>query len=668
MKFFLIYNTVSGLRSFRLEQPTITLGTLPSNHLVLAGDKIEPIHSIIEKQPDGGWHITDLGSEAGIFVNDKKIHVEADLQPGDKVVLGGVELHFEQQVAVPATTTNKDIAQGQVLPQSEGTKDLPKEDNLFKVDGAKKPKGKTLEVVAYWGDRVLEIEHYHKPGTGKDLPSVATIGHPPKADFLAAGPKNLKLFTIAKATSSGFTLKLAKGMKARLRRSGKVKKVETAGNYKLSSKDIADVEYGPIRYFFLYVTLPKLQLPKQSPRDPLLLALMWFGTASFLLFSTIMAFTDPPDKDPHRSDDIWSVVSVAKEVDPEIEKEKVEKKKVVIKDKPKPNVKPSIPKREIKPIPVEKPKEVKEIKKLKQVIQPKPRPKIQQIAVKPPTKKPPAPKSGPQGSVKKTGLANPDGVGAGRPIAGLKKGTAKGSPGAGNNQKGAARKGKSASSVAGVEGVSNKKASGVNLSKLGQSAGKIFNKSGAGAIQTNFRSSGGGLGGGSGSASRTRGLGGSLTQGSALGLEGSSGQMNNFGSGAGGLLSGSGGTGGFSTKGPGGRSRAPVNIHVGSGGAPGVSGGLSQGEVSGVIRSQHNAIRHCYEKILQKQPNAAGKVTMRFVIGANGSVLTTSVQQDTIRSSELNSCIIARIRTWKFPKPAGGQKVTISYPWVFKGT
>ena len=110
------------------------------------------------------------------------------------------------------------------------------------------------------------------------------------------------------------------------------------------------------------------------------------------------------------------------------------------------------------------------------------------------------------------------------------------------------------------------------------------------------------------------------------------------------------------------------NIHVGFDGAPGVSGGLSQGEVSGVIRSQHNAIRHCYEKILQKKPNAAGKVTMRFVIGANGSVLTTSVQQDTIRSSELNSCIIARIRTWKFPKPPDGQKATITYPWVFKGT
>ena len=102
------------------------------------------------------------------------------------------------------------------------------------------------------------------------------------------------------------------------------------------------------------------------------------------------------------------------------------------------------------------------------------------------------------------------------------------------------------------------------------------------------------------------------------------------------------------------------------GGASGVSGGLSQGEVSGVIRGQHNAIRHCYEKVLQKQPNAAGKMSVKFVIGASGKVLTVKIVQDTIRSNELGGCIIANIKTWKFPKPAGGQKVTITYPWVFK--
>lgn len=669
MKFFFIYNTVSGLRSFRLEQPTITLGTLPSNHLVLAGDKIEPIHSIVEKQPDGGWRITDLGSEAGIYINGRQIDVEADLKPGDKVVLGGVELHFEQQVAErkkAAVALGKEIAQGRV--SSEGARakvppQLPKEDRLFKVDSGKKPHGRTLEVVAYWGDRVLEIEHYHKPGTGKDMPSVATIGQSSKADFVAAGPKDLKLFTIAKATSSGFTLKLASGMKARLRRSGKVKKVDQAGNYKLSSKDIADVEYGPIRYFFLYVTLPRLQLPKQSPRDPLLLALLWSSTIGFIFFAIILFITDPPEKDRHRQDDIWSVVSVAKEVTPpKVEKEKVPKKKVVLKNKPKP--KPPVPVPENKPKPAPEPKKVAEKKKPQTIAKPTPKPKIRQIAA--PKKTPPKPQTGAQGSAKKVALNTPpDGVGAGKPK-GVKKGTARGTPGGGNNLAGGVRKGKGSTSVAGVEGVNNKKASGVNLSKLGQSAGKIFNKAGAGAIQTNFRSSGGGLGGGSGSGSRTRGLGGSLTQGSALGLQGSAGQMNNFGSGAGGLLSGSGGSGGFSTRGPGGKGRAPVNINVGSGGAPGVSGGLSQGEISGVIRNHHNAIRHCYEKVLQKQPSATGKVRIKFVIGANGGVISTATEQDTIRSSELNSCIIAKIRTWRFPKPSGGQKVTVTYPWVFR--
>lgn len=645
------------------------MGSLPSNHLVLAGQDIEPIHSIVERQSDGTWKITDLGSEAGIIINGTAIDVEANLTPGDKVTLGGVELHFEEQAAA-AIADGEDIpddkvAKGAVLPPSDQPKakskskrrksGAKKEDNLFKIKSGHPPRGKTLEVVAYWGDRVLEIEHYHKPGQVKDGPTEATIGLPPEADFIAAGEEKLTSYTIARATSSGFTLSLRDGMKARLRRSGKVKHVKKGGKFKLSFKDIADVEYGPIRYFFLYVTLPKLQLPKQSPRDPLFLAFLWLGTAAFGLFAAILIASTPPEKDRHRDDDIWSVLSVTKEVDQvkkEKKKEQSAKKIVKIKHKPKPEVKRPVPQIQEKPKPKVDPKKLAEKAKPKVTTQAKPKPKLRTIAP------PPAKKTAPTSQVAK----NPGASAPARPAPGPKATKPRGpSGGAGNNVAGGQRKGKGANSAAGVEGVSNNKSSGVNLSKLGQSAGKIFNKSGAGAIQTNFRSSGGGLGGGSGSGTRHRGLGGSLSQGSALGLQGSSGQLNNFGSGGGGLIAGQGG--GFSGMSSGRSQRA---VRVGAAGAPGVSGGLSSEQIGGVIRNHHNAIRHCYEKSLQKQPNLAGKIRMKFVIGANGGVLSVSTEQDSLGSGELSGCILAKIRTWRFPKPTGGQKVTVTYPWVFK--
>ncbi|MCY4444643.1 MAG: AgmX/PglI C-terminal domain-containing protein [Proteobacteria bacterium] len=680
MKFFFIYNTVAGLRSYRLDQPTITVGSLPSNHLVLAGKNVEPIHGLVERQTDGNWRITDLGSEAGISINGKKIDVETELHPRDKIQFGNVELHFEQELP----TDEKLIvgaARGKVINDSTPTKtkksqaavstpqpsSLVPKDQLFNVDKVgEKSSGKTLEVVACWGDRVLEIEHYHPKKKGSKKRSVATIGHFGVADFIAAGPKNIKLFTIAKATTSGFTLKLVKGMKARLRRAGKIKNVEKAGNFKLSSRDIADVEYGPVRYFFLYVTLPKLKLPKQSPRDPLLLAMIWAGMLFFFMAAGTIILRPAPEMDAHKKDDIWSVVTVSKDVSTP-KKEKEEKKpEIVIKPVKKENQKPVVPQVKPKPVPIKPAQKAVEKVKPQKITRPTPNRKLNKIAPAPKTvvSKPKTPPKSVVGSAAVGGKKADGTVSGGSPKKNLKGVGAKGVAGGGNGSKGGVRKGKGKNSVAGVEGVSNKQASGVNLSKLGQSAGKIFNKAGAGAIRTNFQSSGGGLGGGSGSGERTRGLGGSLAAGSALGLEGTSGQMNKFGSGGGGILTGAKGVGGFSASGTGG-GRSKVQINVSSDGAPGVSGGLNSGVVTKVIRANHNAIRHCYEKQLQRNPNARGRIKARFVIGANGRVVSVTKIQDTVGSSELIGCIFQKVRTWKFPKPAGGQKVTVTYPWAF---
>ena len=679
MRYFFIYNTISGLRSYRLEQPTITVGALPSNHLVLAGKAIEPIHAVIEKKSDGSWKITDLGSETGIVVNGEKIDVEFDLKPGDKILLGSVELHYELQVPDNENLAPADAARGRVVSDQKSAnmkkKPIVAAQKLFDNKN-KSPSGKTLEVVSYWGDRVLEIEHYKYTSETKKKPRklTATIGITPKDDFIAAGPKKLSAFPLAKVSSSGFTLKLAKDMKARLRRSGKIKKVNKPSTIKLSSKDIADVEYGAIRYFLLFVTLPKLVLPKHSPRDPLFLGLFLIGICVFVLSFSALLLVDLPDK-KSKEDDRWFVHTGPSKSFALPEKEAVKKKAVDLKPVKKQPPKPLVPQIKPKPKPKVNPKEVVAKKKPQKVTKVTPPPKINKLLQTPPkpAKKPPSKPAvkalaakKPGGSAKKTSAVS-DAVAAGvKKVPLTKKNIAKSaSAGGGGGAAGGKRKGKSKSDVHGVEGVSNNKGSGVNLAQLGQSAGKILNKAGAGAINTNFKSSsGGGLGGGSGSVARTSGLGGSLTQGSSLGLEGSSQQINKFGSG-GGLLSGVGGKGGFSISGKGGKRRAPINVNVGSGGAPGVSGGLSQSEVTKIIRANQNAIRHCYERLLQKNPSAAGKIKAQFVIGANGRVVSVTKQSDSVGSSSFSECIFQKIRTWSFPKPVNGQKVVVSYPWVF---
>jgi outer membrane biosynthesis protein TonB len=71
----------------------LIIGRLPSNHLVISGDKIEPIHAMVEIDEDTGEvRILDMASEEGIFVNNKKIDVVATLVAGDIIRIGDVKI------------------------------------------------------------------------------------------------------------------------------------------------------------------------------------------------------------------------------------------------------------------------------------------------------------------------------------------------------------------------------------------------------------------------------------------------------------------------------------------------------------------------------------------------------------------------------------------------
>ncbi len=66
----------------------------------------------------------------------------------------------------------------------------------------------------------------------------------------------------------------------------------------------------------------------------------------------------------------------------------------------------------------------------------------------------------------------------------------------------------------------------------------------------------------------------------------------------------------------------------------------------------------------EKNPKMeGGKVTVRFIIAANGTVPQASIESNDIGSSTLASGILARIRDWKFP--AASDEVTVVLPIVF---
>jgi TonB family protein len=136
----------------------------------------------------------------------------------------------------------------------------------------------------------------------------------------------------------------------------------------------------------------------------------------------------------------------------------------------------------------------------------------------------------------------------------------------------------------------------------------------------------------------------------AIGTKGRAGGTGNYGSGAGVL---------------GGKQSVDVGI---TSSEPLVMGSLDKELIRQVIQRNRSQIRFCYESQLTKYPKLNGKVAVKFVINAEGRVVSSDVAQSTAGNAELESCVAGRVRTWQFPKPKGGGVVIVTYPFIFKAS
>ena len=161
-------------------------------------------------------------------------------------------------------------------------------------------------------------------------------------------------------------------------------------------------------------------------------------------------------------------------------------------------------------------------------------------------------------------------------------------------------------------------------------------------------------------------------KGNAKGVSGASmGMGNRLGGGGGGdslysmgSINGEGGDGfGDGDRfGDGGRQKTSVRV---TGTRSKIIGGLSKEEIARVLRRANRRLRFCYERTLQRDPNAQGKVSVQFKIAASGRVATSKLVQDTFRQKAVGQCVSGVIKTLKFPKPKGGGVVFVTHPWIF---
>ncbi len=96
---------------------------------------------------------------------------------------------------------------------------------------------------------------------------------------------------------------------------------------------------------------------------------------------------------------------------------------------------------------------------------------------------------------------------------------------------------------------------------------------------------------------------------------------------------------------------------------PLVTGALGKDLVHRYVRSRLGVLQYCYERGLAKVPTIAGKLVLQFEIAANGTLTSSSVSGSTLGDAEVNDCVSARVKSWKFPNSEGTTQVMM--PLVF---
>ena len=108
--------------------------------------------------------------------------------------------------------------------------------------------------------------------------------------------------------------------------------------------------------------------------------------------------------------------------------------------------------------------------------------------------------------------------------------------------------------------------------------------------------------------------------------------------------------------------RSPVRVKAET---PGVKGGLSTEIVRRIIRRHVNELRYCYQKELQKKPDLAGTLKVTFSIAPTGQVARAALDSTTMGNAAVESCAVAAVKRWLFPRPKDGKPVQVFAKWTF---
>jgi TonB family protein len=85
-----------------------------------------------------------------------------------------------------------------------------------------------------------------------------------------------------------------------------------------------------------------------------------------------------------------------------------------------------------------------------------------------------------------------------------------------------------------------------------------------------------------------------------------------------------------------------------------------------VLADKAGAVKSCYQKELQSNPDLSGSIKIKFVINPAGQVVGVKVENSSLDSDKVQECITTLIKSLRFPQAKGGGITTVNKTFTFK--
>lgn len=95
-------------------------------------------------------------------------------------------------------------------------------------------------------------------------------------------------------------------------------------------------------------------------------------------------------------------------------------------------------------------------------------------------------------------------------------------------------------------------------------------------------------------------------------------------------------------------------------------GSLKKSAIQEVVTRESNSVRWCYDVSRLVRPTLQARAVVELEVGADGKVTRSTMYASDTNYAPLDCCLTRAVAKWTFPKPDGGGRAIVRYPFELK--